>query len=222
MIYALSSDDGATWSEPAAVPRDEKVRSVIRHPIIELEPNSWLATIDDRTLIFHPSGKPAEPFGDGRNHGLTPIVRTPKGTFISGAGLRSTDGGIDWEAVRRPTASLTGWPEYQVSKLANVLFSAELARRLAGSGVTTGAVHPGVVASDIWRSVPWPIRPLIKLRMISSEDGARTTLHCATSAEAATQSGLYYDACRPRTPSERARDETLARELWSRTERWVA
>lgn len=131
-------------------------------------------------------------------------------------------GGIDWEAVRRPTASLTGWPEYQVSKLANVLFSAELARRLAGSGVTTGAVHPGVVASDIWRSVPWPIRPLIKLRMISSEDGARTTLHCATSAEAATQSGLYYDACRPRTPRERARDETLARELWSRTERWVA
>lgn len=130
--------------------------------------------------------------------------------------------GIDWQAVRRPTGTLTGWHEYQVSKLANVLFSAELARRVAGSGITTYAVHPGVVASDIWRSVPWPIRPLIKLRMISSEEGAETTLHCATSAEAAAQSGLYYHACRPRTPSALAQDETLARELWSRSEQGLA
>lgn len=130
--------------------------------------------------------------------------------------------GIDWQAVCRPTATLTGWHEYQVSKLANVLFSAELARRVAGSGITSYAVHPGVVASDIWRSVPWPIRPLIKLRMISNEEGAQTTLHCATAAEAAAQSGLYYHACSPRTPSGLAQDEALTRELWSRSEQWVA
>src|SRR6185436_2328356 len=58
--------------------------------------------------------------------------------------------GLDWAALRRPTATRSGLPEYSVSKLANVLFSAELARRLAGSGVTTYALHPGVVASDVW------------------------------------------------------------------------
>ncbi|HMG65550.1 MAG TPA: SDR family NAD(P)-dependent oxidoreductase, partial [Streptosporangiaceae bacterium] len=67
--------------------------------------------------------------------------------------------GIDFTTVRRRTRSITGLPEYQVSKLGNVLFSQELARRLAGTGVTSYALHPGVVASDIWRRVPWPARP---------------------------------------------------------------
>jgi retinol dehydrogenase-12 len=51
--------------------------------------------------------------------------------------------GVDFAAVRRPTASITGMPEYAVSKLCNVLFSAELARRVQGRGITTYAVHPG-------------------------------------------------------------------------------
>ncbi len=129
--------------------------------------------------------------------------------------------GIDWEAVRRPTASTTGLPEYGVSKLANVLFTAELARRLAGSGVNTYALHPGVVASDIWRSVPWPLRGLLKLAMISTEEGARTSLYCATSPEAAGDSGKYYDRCKPKAPSAAAQDAQLAAELWSRSEAWV-
>ncbi len=66
--------------------------------------------------------------------------------------------GIDFEAVRRRTASVTGLPEYAVSKLSNVLFTQELARRLDGRGVTAYALHPGVVASDIWRRLPWPVR----------------------------------------------------------------
>jgi dehydrogenase/reductase SDR family protein 13 len=57
--------------------------------------------------------------------------------------------GIDWDAVRRPTRSVTGMREYSVSKLANVLHAQQLARRLDGSGVTTYALHPGVIASDI-------------------------------------------------------------------------
>ena len=80
--------------------------------------------------------------------------------------------GIDFEAVREPTKTRTGFHEYSVSKLANVLHAQELARRLDGDGVTTYSLHPGVIASDIWRSVPWPIRPLMKLRMRSTEDGA--------------------------------------------------
>ena len=111
--------------------------------------------------------------------------------------------------------------EYAVSKLANVLFSAELGRRLAGSGVTTYALHPGVVASDVWRGVPWPLRPLIKLRMISTEEGAATTLFCAASPEVAAESGKYYDKCLARTPSAVAQDPALAAELWRRSTQWL-
>ena len=130
--------------------------------------------------------------------------------------------GIDWDAVRKPTTLGTGLPEYCVSKLANVLFSAELARRLAGSGVTTYSLHPGVVATEIWRRVPALIRPLMTMFMIPPERGAATTLHCATSPALAGQTGLYYDDCKEKTPSVPARDATLAAELWKRTEAWLA
>jgi retinol dehydrogenase 12 len=129
--------------------------------------------------------------------------------------------GIDFEAVRRPTASVAGMREYAVSKLANVLFSQELARRAEGRGITTYALHPGVVASDIWRRVPWPARPLIKLRMISPEDGARTSLYCATAPEVARVSGRFYEKCREREASAVATPE-LAGTLWQRSEEWIA
>ena len=129
--------------------------------------------------------------------------------------------GIDFDALRRRTASFTGQREYAVSKLCNVLFTQELARRLAGSGVTASSLHPGVVASDIWRRLPWPVRPLIKLRMISPEDGARTSLYCATAPEVAQVSGRFYEKCREREASAVATPE-LAGTLWQRSEEWIA
>jgi NAD(P)-dependent dehydrogenase (short-subunit alcohol dehydrogenase family) len=130
-------------------------------------------------------------------------------------------GGIDFEQVRAATRSVTGLPEYGVSKLANILFSKELARRLGPGGPHTYALHPGVIASDIWRRVPWPIRPLMKMRMISNEEGAKTTLYCATSAEVAEQDGRYYDKCSEKTPSALAEDPGLASELWRRSVEWT-
>lgn len=129
--------------------------------------------------------------------------------------------GIDWDKVRGKTRTITATREYAVSKLANVLFTAELARRLENTGVTTYALHPGVVASDVWRRVPWPVRPLIKRFMITTEEGARTTLHCATAPELVGESGLYYDKCAPKKPSSAARDEALAAELWKRSVEWT-
>jgi NAD(P)-dependent dehydrogenase (short-subunit alcohol dehydrogenase family) len=137
-------------------------------------------------------------------------------TVASKAHYRAT--GIDWQAVRRPTRSWSGFHEYQVSKLANVLFSAELARRLEGSGVSTYSLHPGVIASDIWRRIPWPLRPVVTGFMSSVEEGANTTVYCATSSEIGGQSGLYWDECAPKRPSYRARDAGLAAELWARSE----
>ena len=129
--------------------------------------------------------------------------------------------GIDFEAVRRPTASITGLPEYAVSKLSNVLFTQELARRVDGRGITTYALHPGVVASDIWRRVPWPVRPLMKLRMLTPEQGAQTSLYCATSPEVAQATGRFYDRCQERAPSAVATPE-LAGALWERSQSWAA
>ena len=129
--------------------------------------------------------------------------------------------GIDWEAVRQPTASRVGLKEYSVSKLANVLHAQELARRLAGTNVTTYSLHPGVIASDVYRQVPWPLRKVMTTFMKSPADGAKTSLHCATAPEAGAETGLYYDEAKPKKPASVATPE-LAAELWQRSEAWVA
>jgi NAD(P)-dependent dehydrogenase (short-subunit alcohol dehydrogenase family) len=127
---------------------------------------------------------------------------------------------IDWESLRKPTASVSGMREYAVSKLANVLHSAELARRLDGSGVTTYSLNPGRVATNIWQRMPWPLRPLFKLTMLSSEQGAYSAIRAATDLPG---NGLYYDAkAVARTPNPLALDAALAAELWSRSEAWIA
>lgn len=127
--------------------------------------------------------------------------------------------GIDFDAVRRP-GSFTGMREYAVSKLCNVLFTRELARRVDLSDVCAYAVHPGVIASDIWRRVPWPARPVIKRRMLTTEQGAKTSVYCATSSAAAGESGLYYDDCQVREPSSVATPE-LAGLLWKHSAEWT-
>jgi retinol dehydrogenase 12 len=129
--------------------------------------------------------------------------------------------GIDFDALRRPTRGITGLREYAVSKLCNVLFSAELGRRVAGTGLTTYALHPGTVASDIWRRVPWPVRPLITRRMLTVEAGAATSLYCATSPDVAESTGRFYDNRAEREPSPVATGE-LGRLLWESSEAWAA
>ena len=149
--------------------------------------------------------------------------------------------GVDFDALRRSTPSLTGLGEYAVSKLCNVLFAQELARRTSmgvgeretgegetgvretgeqGKGVTTYALHPGVIASGIWRRLPWPVEPVAKLFMGSPEKGARTTLYCATDDALSASTGRYYQDCAERAPSERATPE-LAAELWERSVAWT-
>ena len=128
---------------------------------------------------------------------------------------------INFERLRNRTKSITGLPEYAVSKLCNVLHAAELGRLLAGTGVTTYSLHPGVVASQIWRRVPWPARQIVTRRMLTIEQGARTSLYCATSADVAGETGRYYDSCRQTEPSQVATPELAAR-LWEYSETWAA
>ncbi len=128
---------------------------------------------------------------------------------------------FDLDAVQQKTRTPTGFPEYCVSKLANVFYSATLAQRLEDTGVTVYSLHPGVVASDVWRRVPGPFRWLMKRFMLTVEDGAKTTLHCAMDPGLSAESGLYYDLCKPKTPSTLSQDTGLAADLWTRSEAWT-
>jgi NAD(P)-dependent dehydrogenase (short-subunit alcohol dehydrogenase family) len=129
--------------------------------------------------------------------------------------------GIDWDALCQPTRSWTGIREYAVSKLANLLFSAELAKRVQGTSVSTYSLHPGVVDTEIWRALPNWARPVIRLRgFLTPEEGALTTLHCAMHAPQ-QESGLYYADSKPIQPSVLGRNSELATALWKRSEVWV-
>jgi len=119
---------------------------------------------------------------------------------------------------------LTGMRVYGMSKLANLLFTTELARRLAGTDVATHAVHPGGVATRLGtntggfgRVVTLALKPFFK----TPAQGAETSLHVATDPDAASSSGRYFADCRERTPSEGARDRLAAERLWALSCRWT-
>jgi retinol dehydrogenase 12 len=114
------------------------------------------------------------------------------------------------------------WRSYANSKLANILFTRELARRLDGTGVTANCAHPGVVRTGFGRES----RPLLKLGitiarpfMLSPERGADTIVYLASSPDVAGQTGGYYVKRQRREPSAAARDDTAARELWELSEK---
>jgi len=136
-----------------------------------------------------------------------------------GSGSHEKARGIDLEAARRPTRSLTGIGEYAVSKLCVMLFAAELARRFARTRRRSVVADPGDVASEAYRHVPWPARAWILCGLRSPAEGAETPLWCATS-DAARNGALYADRTE-RAPSALAADPRLARELWAWAERAV-
>jgi retinol dehydrogenase 12 len=158
---------------------------------------------------------------------LTPSVAAgggPAGAQPARVVMLSSDShysakGLPEDRLLGDTRSITGMPEYARSKLANVLFAQELARRVPADQVQVCAVHPGVIASDIWRRVPWPVRPLLTALMGSTSDGASTSLWCATSPEF-TGSGGYYADCKAKDPSGVATPE-LGAWLWQRSEDWT-
>jgi NAD(P)-dependent dehydrogenase (short-subunit alcohol dehydrogenase family) len=118
-----------------------------------------------------------------------------------------------------------GWRAYQQSKLANILFTVELARRLEGTGVVANAVHPGVVATGFGGSKPGPTRWAMRLArpfLLTAEQGARTPLWVATAKELAQVNGRYFSNGKEARPSARAQDVEAARRLWEVSERLVS
>jgi NAD(P)-dependent dehydrogenase (short-subunit alcohol dehydrogenase family) len=111
-----------------------------------------------------------------------------------------------------------GVPAYSNSKLENVLFTRELARRLEGTKVTANCLHPGAVATSIFRNTPKPIEWLIKAFTMSPEKGAETSIYLASSPEVEGITGKYFEKKHEKYPSRTAQDDELARNLWEVSE----
>ncbi len=141
-------------------------------------------------------------------------------------------GSIDFDLIegkKRWRGLVPGWRAYNQSKLANVLFTNELARRLAGTGVTANSVHPGMVATNVATSGktfmgrlinlfrPFGVRLILKLPLtflLTSEQGARTSIYLASSAEVAEVSGKYFVRNAEVRSSRKSHDRSLAQRLW--------
>lgn len=119
----------------------------------------------------------------------------------------------DLEAKR----SFSSWGAYSQAKLANVLFTYELARRVEGTNITANTLHPGFVATNFGRSnggfAAWVFR-LSQIAAISPEEGAQTSIYLASSPEVERVTGKYFDKKQPKTSSRESYDQTVAAKLW--------
>jgi len=113
--------------------------------------------------------------------------------------------------------SFSGMRVYGNSKLANIMFTRALAKRLEGTGVTANCLHPGAVDTNLGQDNGWlfkVIHPFTKLFLRSPEDGAKTSIHLCMSPEVADVSGTYFQNEKPRRPTDLALDDDAAERLW--------
>lgn len=106
---------------------------------------------------------------------------------------------------------------YNRSKLANVLFTYELSRRLEGTGVTANCLHPGVVRTALFRDLPFFLQPLLKivgLFLLSPDRGAETSVYVATSPDIEGVTGEYFDKCAIARSSKASHDAECGKRLW--------
>jgi NAD(P)-dependent dehydrogenase (short-subunit alcohol dehydrogenase family) len=152
---------------------------------------------------------------------LDKIKASAPARIISTASSAHRLGRIDWENLQGERR-YSQWGAYGTSKLMNILFAIELARRLEGTGVTSNAVHPGFVRSEFARTASPIIRALVRAGMVGAlnvEKGARTTLWAATAPELSGTSGKYMARSALATPRATALDEAAQHRLWEVSEK---
>lgn len=201
VAFSISEDDGVTWSKPKNINKnkDEKIESVIRHPIVELSTDKWLLPLMDRTVLYNPATGEESVFGDGKNHGLVPIIKTVKNTLVSGKGLRSTDEGKTWVEIKPfPDVSSQGW-RHQMISLDNGLL---VASQIVGPGFG-GDVINFIVSKDDGKT--WlldkpvefynPGRPVggrACPRSVMLDDQTLGTIFYDTDAKQSGGSGIFF------------------------------
>jgi NAD(P)-dependent dehydrogenase (short-subunit alcohol dehydrogenase family) len=144
---------------------------------------------------------------------------------VASTAHRSARHGLDFEDLQS-RQGYKGMRVYGSSKLANILFTTELANRLSGKGVTANSVHPGTVATGYGRDgdtrglLAFGLK-VIKPFVLTPEKGARTSVYLASSEAVAGVTGKYFVKCKARKPSAAAQDEPAARRLWAVSEELV-
>lgn len=156
---------------------------------------------------------------------LQRILATPGARIVNVSSEGHRVGPMNWDDLGFETGYGVA-KVYGHSKLANILFTAELARRIEGSGVTVNCLHPGGVSTGLGtNNAPgWLVtllRPLLRAFLRTPEQGAETSLYLATSPDVANVSGRYFANCVEKEPTEEARNPETARRLWSESERLV-
>lgn len=145
------------------------------------------------------------------------LIRSAPARIVTVASIGHRKGTLDFDDLGFERGYTT-MRAYTRSKLANVLFANELARRLAGTGVTSSSLHPGSVATNIWSGAPLWAKPIIRLLMrpsfISPEEGSRTIVQLAADPGLEGVTGKYFENLKPVAPAPLAQDEALAKRLW--------
>jgi retinol dehydrogenase 12 len=156
---------------------------------------------------------------------LTALLRDALGKsarIVNVASRAHLRGRIDLENVTGARAPYNAMAAYSRSKLANVLFTFALARRLNGTGICVNCFHPGVVATNLLPRWLRLIKPLLSPVILDAERGARTTLYLALSEEVADVTGRYFDEHQNSRPaSPQARDVDLQETLWKMSAQWT-
>ena len=146
---------------------------------------------------------------------LDRLKSTRGARIVSTASDAHTSGKLDFDDLTMEKRFST-FRAYGTSKLCNILFTRELSRKLAGTGVTANCLHPGFVRTRIGdnnRSLAW-IGRIVKLFGLPPEKGAETIVYLSSSPEVVAESGGYFHKCKPATPSAAAQDDSAARRLW--------
>lgn len=160
-------------------------------------------------------------------HELAEVLgRTPGARVVSTSSGAHQAGKIRFDEIAKREGGYSGFPVYCDSKLANVLFTRELARRLAPRGVTANCVHPGFVNTGFGHNTKGLVDTALKflgpLFARSPEKGAETVVWAAVSPDAAKVTGEYLMDRKVARSSKLSKDEALARELWAFSERICA
>jgi NAD(P)-dependent dehydrogenase (short-subunit alcohol dehydrogenase family) len=141
------------------------------------------------------------------------LVDSAPARVVTVSSMMHAGGKIDFASFRGP-ARYSAYAAYRQSKLANILFANELARRLAGRGVTSNSLHPGGVATEITRDASFVVRAFARLMFTTPEKGALTSVYLACSPELEGVTGRYFVSCKEATTDPLAQHEALARQLW--------